>query len=58
MKVTLEQLTVFATLCQTLHFTRAAERLGLTQPTVSKEMRTLERALASCFHDGGWTVAD
>lgn len=45
MKVTLAQLTVFATLCQTLHFTRAAERVGLTQPTVSKEMRTLERAL-------------
>lgn len=45
MKVTLAQLTVFATLCETLHFTRAAERVGLTQPTVSKEMRTLERAL-------------
>lgn len=45
MKVTLSQLTVFTALCDTLHFTRAAEKLGLTQPTVSKELRTLERAL-------------
>ena len=45
MKVTLVQLSAFATLCDTLHFTRAAERLGLSQPTVSKEMRTLERVL-------------
>lgn len=45
MKVTLTQLTVFTALCETLHFTRAADSLGLTQPTVSKEIRTLERTL-------------
>ena len=42
---TLAQLQVFVALCDALHFTRAAEQLGISQPTVSKEIRSLERAL-------------
>lgn len=45
MKVTLAQLQVFVALCDTLHFTRASEQLGISQPTVSKEIRALERRL-------------
>lgn len=45
MKVTLAQLQVFAALCDTLHFTRASQQLGVSQPTVSKEIRTLEKRL-------------
>ena len=45
MMLSLAQVQVFVTLCDTLHFTRAAERLSISQPTVSKEIRALERAL-------------
>lgn len=45
MKVTLAQVQVFAAVCDSLHFTRAAEQLGISQPTVSKEIRALEEAL-------------
>ena len=45
MILSLTQLQVFVTLCDTLHFTRAAERLSISQPTVSKEIGALERAL-------------
>lgn len=43
--VTLAQLQVFDALCDTLHFTRASEQLGISQPTVSKEIRALEKRL-------------
>lgn len=45
MKVTLAQLQVFVALCEKLHFTRAAEHLAISQPSVSKEIRALERTL-------------
>lgn len=45
MKFTLRQLQVFATLAETEHFGRAAEQLMLSQPTVSSDLRSLERAL-------------
>ena len=45
MRWTLRQVEVFAALAADPHFARAAERLGLAQPTVSKELRALERAL-------------
>lgn len=40
---TLSQLQAFATLARTLHFGRAAASLGIAQPTVSKEIRRIER---------------
>lgn len=38
-------LETFATLCETGHFTRAAERLNMTQPGVSQHLRKLERQI-------------
>lgn len=45
MKFTLRQLTVFTVLAQTEHFGRAADILHLAQPTVSADIKALERAL-------------
>lgn len=39
---TLRQLTVFETVARHLHFTRAAEALGTTQPSVSMQIKQLE----------------
>lgn len=39
---TLRQLTVFLTVARHLHFTRAAQELGMTQPSVSMQIRQLE----------------
>lgn len=39
---TLRQLTVFLTAARHLHFTRAAQELGMTQPSVSMQVRQLE----------------
>ncbi|WP_305971680.1 MULTISPECIES: LysR family transcriptional regulator [unclassified Mameliella] len=38
-------LETFTTLCETGHFTRAAERLNMTQPGVSQHLRKLERQM-------------
>ncbi|MDD9738331.1 LysR family transcriptional regulator [Marinovum sp. SP66] len=38
-------LDTFTTLCETGHFTRAAERLNMTQPGVSQHLRKLEAQL-------------
>jgi DNA-binding transcriptional LysR family regulator len=40
-----EQLRTFLTVAQSLSFTRAAENLGLGQPTVSQHIRKLESAV-------------
>ena len=37
-----QKLETFLTLCQTLHYGRAAERLHLSQPAVSKQIQSLE----------------
>ena len=42
---TLRQLTVFLTVARHLHFTRAAHELGMTQPSVSMQIRQLEENL-------------
>jgi len=47
MKWTLRQAQVFCALADDPHFARTAQRLGLSQPTVSKELRALERALGA-----------
>lgn len=45
MDFSLRQLRVFRALARTEHFGRAAELLGLSQPTVSADIRSLERGL-------------
>ncbi len=42
-----EQLRAFCAVSDELHFSRAAAVLGVSQPTVSKEIRTLERSLGA-----------
>ncbi|MFT4232343.1 MAG: LysR substrate-binding domain-containing protein [Leucobacter sp.] len=47
----LEQLRGFAEIAQTGHFTRAAERLHLAQPSLSRQVSTLEHELGvELFH--------
>lgn len=59
MRATPRQLAVFVALASELHFGRAAQRLRLAQPTVSKELAHLERTLRiQLFHrsSGGTTL--
>lgn len=51
MRFTLRQLTVFAAVERTAHFGNAADLLQLSQPTVSADIKALERALkVTLFH--------
>lgn len=49
--VSLRRLQVFLTVCETLHMARAAERLAISQPALSQQIRGLEHALGvQLFH--------
>lgn len=47
----LKQLEYFMTLSQELHFTRAAEKLGITQPSLSQQIRLLEHEIGTPLFD-------
>jgi DNA-binding transcriptional LysR family regulator len=47
----IRQIVYFLALCEELHFTRAARRCGVTQPSLTNAIRVLERELgAPLFH--------
>ena len=49
-----QKLSTFLTLCQTMNYRLAAERLHLSQPAVTKQIQSLERSLqAKLFHYDG-----
>ncbi|GAA5191405.1 LysR substrate-binding domain-containing protein [Rugosimonospora acidiphila] len=47
MEMQLQQLRYFLAVAETRHFTRAAELLSVSQPTLSKQVHTLETALGA-----------
>src|SRR5215467_4015465 len=47
MKVQLRQLEYFTAVAETRHFTRAAEAVHVAQPSLSKQIHTLERELGA-----------
>lgn len=47
----IRQIVYFLALCEELHFTRAARRCGVAQPSLTNAIRALERELgAALFH--------
>jgi DNA-binding transcriptional LysR family regulator len=47
----LQQLRYFVTVAETRHFTQAADLLGVSQPTLSKQVHTLEATLGTPLFD-------
>lgn len=60
-RVELHQLRYFVAVAEHRHFTRAATSLGVAQPSVSKQVRKLEREIGDPLFDrtaGGVTLTD
>lgn len=47
----LKQLQYFIAICEELHFTRAAERMGVSPPNISQQIRRLEEELGVLLFD-------
>lgn len=47
----LKQLEYFIALCEELHFTRAAEKVGIAQPSLSQQIRLLEHEVGTPLFD-------
>ncbi|KMY55255.1 LysR family transcriptional regulator [Bacillus sp. FJAT-27231] len=47
----LRQLEYFMVLCEELHFTRASEKIGISQPTLSLQIRAIEQELGTPLFD-------
>lgn len=50
-RMEIRQLEYFVAVCEELHFTKAAERLGITQPTLSIQIRTMEEEVGTLLFD-------
>ncbi|GGK70300.1 LysR family transcriptional regulator [Mangrovihabitans endophyticus] len=51
MRVQLQQLRYFLAVAETRHFTHAADNLGVSQPTLSKQIHTLEVSLGAALFE-------
>src|SRR5690625_3702035 len=47
----LRQLKYFMVICEELHFTRAAEKLNISQPSLSQHIQNLEAAIGTPLFD-------